>query len=143
MVNVEIDRREIKAPIGGVVVERLKHEGEWVQPGETIIKLVRLDRLRVEGFVPADKYSPRDIDGAKVTVSIETPGGKIETATGTIEFVSPVVEASGEYRVWTEIDNRKAENHWVFRPGTVAKMEVTLAKAAAPTLRPVSTKVKP
>lgn len=141
MVDVELDRRQIKAPINGVVVERLKNRGEWVQPGETIFKLVRLDRLRVEGFVPADKYSPREIDGANVVVSVETPGGQIETATGTIEFVSPVVEASGEYRVWTEIENRKIDKHWVFSPGTVAKMEVSLRGGKMP-VRPISTKVK-
>jgi macrolide-specific efflux system membrane fusion protein len=143
-VEVELDRRQIKAPLDGVIVERLKHEGEWVQPGDTILKVVRLDRLRVEGFVPAEQYSPQDIAGAKVTVSVEVPGKNgekvIEKATGTIEFVSPVVEASGEYRVWTEIENRKSDKHWVFRPGTVATMEVTL-KSGGATTRPVSTKL--
>jgi multidrug efflux pump subunit AcrA (membrane-fusion protein) len=141
-VNVELDRREVKSPLDGVVVERLKHEGEWVQPGETIIKIVRLDRLRVEGFVPANQYLPQQMAGAPVVVSVELPGGKTETAEGTIEFVSPVVEASGEYRVWTEIENRKVGKHWLFAPGTSAKMQVTLTTGnAAPVTRPVSTRV--
>jgi multidrug efflux pump subunit AcrA (membrane-fusion protein) len=142
-VNVELDRREVKAPLDGVVVERLKHEGEWVQPGETIIKIVRLDRLRVEGLVRADRYLPQQMAGAPVIVSVELPGGKIETVEGTIEFVSPVIEASGEYRVWTEIENRKVGKHWVFSPGSTATMEVSLKSSnAAPLTRPVSAKVK-
>ena len=56
-VEVEIDRREVKSPLDGIIVERLKHEGEWVQPGETMFKIVGLKRLRVEGTVPANKYS--------------------------------------------------------------------------------------
>jgi hypothetical protein len=76
-----------------------------------------------------------------VLVSVELPGGKVETAEGTIAFVSPVTELHGEYRVWAEVDNRKEGKHWVFSPGTVAKMEVTLAGSAA-TTRPVSTKIK-
>jgi macrolide-specific efflux system membrane fusion protein len=125
-VQVEIARRKLISPLDGVVVERMKHEGEWVQPGETVLKVVRLDKLRVEGFVPAEKYSPQSIAGAKVLVSVEMPGGGVETAEGVIEFVSPVVEASGEYRVWTEIENRRVKEHWLFRPGTVARMDVVL-----------------
>jgi multidrug efflux pump subunit AcrA (membrane-fusion protein) len=140
-VKVELERREVTSPLDGVVVERLKHEGEWVQPGETILKIVRLDRLRVEGLVLAQQYSPKDIAGAKVLVSVQTPGGKVETAEGVIEFVNPVVQGSGEYRVWTEIENRKDAGHWVFRPGTVAKMEIVLKSGGAAT-RPVSTTLR-
>lgn len=142
-VDVELERREVKSPLDGVVVERLKHEGEWVQPGETILKIVGLKRLRVEGFVPADKYSRQQMAGASVVVSVKTPGGNVETVPGTIEFVSPVVEASGDYRVWTEVENRKIGKEWVFAPGNDAKMEVTPKSiGAAPATRPVSTNVK-
>jgi len=131
----ELKRRLVTAPLDGVVVERMKHVGEWVQPGETILKIVRFDRLRVEGMVPAYQYSPQEVAGAKVTVWVETPDGDPVKAEGVIEYVNPVVEASGEYRVWTEIENRREGKHWVFRPGTVAKMEITLqgdAKRPAP-----------
>jgi multidrug resistance efflux pump len=144
-VEVELDRRKVKAPLDGIVVERLKHEGEWVQPGETMFKIVGLKRLRVEGTVPADKYSRDQVVGARVMVSVETPGGNTETVAGTIEFVSPVVEAHGEYRVWTEVENRKSdEGAWVFAPGSVATMEVTLKSGTAAPVktRPVSARVK-
>jgi multidrug efflux pump subunit AcrA (membrane-fusion protein) len=123
-VEVELERREVIAPLTGVIVERLKHEGEWVQPGETIVKIVNMKRLRVEGFVLASQHARQQMTGAPVVVSVELPGGQVETAEGTIQFVSPVTEASGEYRVWTEIVNREDGKHWVFSPGTVAKMEV-------------------
>lgn len=141
-VEVELTRRQVKAPLAGVIVERLKHEGEWVQPGETIVKIVNMKKLRVEGFVIASQHSRQQMTGAPVLVSVELPGGQIETAEGTIEFVSPVTEASGEYRVWTEVENRKNGDHWVFSPGTVAKMEATPKSGVAAATRPVSAKIK-
>ncbi len=143
-VEVEISRRVIVSPLDGVIVERLKHEGEWVQPGETIMKVVRLNRLRVEGYVPAKTHSPRELTGAKVMVSVEVPTAvrgetRIEQVEGVIAFVNPIVELSGEYRVWAEIKNRKdaEEGHWVFRPGSVASMDIFLRSGVA--TKPVTT----
>jgi multidrug efflux pump subunit AcrA (membrane-fusion protein) len=138
-VRVELSRRKIVSPLDGVVVERLKHEGEWVQPGESVLKIVRLDRLRVTGSVSADQYSPQQMAGAKVRVTVEMPGGGQETAEGVIQFVNPEVSISGDYRIWTEIENRRANDFWVFRPGTTAAMEVILSPNDRNNIRPVST----
>lgn len=131
----EIDRRELKAPVDGVIVDRLKHEGEWVQPGETVFKLVGLQEVRVVGFVSAHDYAPASVAGCKAIVSVEVPGPngekQVKTAEGRITFVSPIVETSGDFRVWAEITNTQDEatGHWVFRPGTVGKMEILLNTA--------------
>ena len=136
----EKKRRTITAPLSGVVVERLQHRGEWVQPGETVLKIVGFDQVRVMGFVPAHKYAPSSIIGSSVTVSVEVPGSDgrpvIETATGVITFVSPIVETSGDFRVWAEIENRQDDSElWIFRPGTVGKMEIQLNSRAATAAR--------
>jgi multidrug efflux pump subunit AcrA (membrane-fusion protein) len=131
-VNNEIARRQIKSTLGGVVVEVLKHRGEWVQPGETMFKIVGLDEIRVVGLVSAKLVSPASIKGARVLVSIDVPkaNGQIarEQAEGVITFVSPIVETSGDYRIWAEIKNRRdeASGEWVFRSGTIGKMQVYL-----------------
>lgn len=134
-VQNEMKRRKIVAPLNGVIVEFMKNKSEWVQPGETICKIVRMDRLRVEGFVSAENHSPSSVAGAKVIVSVDLPAnesasGKPEkiTVEGELEFVSPIVEASGEYRVWAEFNNRRSDDgkHWIFRPGSVAEMEIQL-----------------
>ena len=46
-----LNRRHIKSRINGVVVKVNKHEGEWVQAGETVVRIVQMDRLRVEGDI--------------------------------------------------------------------------------------------
>ena len=45
-----IERRRLIAPLDAVVVELSRHEGEWVQPGDTVMRLVRVDLLRVQGL---------------------------------------------------------------------------------------------
>ncbi|MCA9205609.1 MAG: HlyD family efflux transporter periplasmic adaptor subunit [Pirellulaceae bacterium] len=120
----EIERRQVDAPIAGEVVQLYRRAGEWVQPGDPIMRLVRMDRLRVEGFVDAANYSARDVQGARVTISVQLPGGSRRSFEGEITFVSPIVEANGEYRVWAEVENTMEDNFWVLRPGKSAEMEI-------------------
>jgi multidrug efflux pump subunit AcrA (membrane-fusion protein) len=43
-----IRHRQIKAPFDGIVVDVTPQEGEWVKQGETVMRIVRLDRGQVE-----------------------------------------------------------------------------------------------
>lgn len=125
--QLQIDRREVVSPIDGRVEQVYKHVGEWVNPGDPILRVVRLDRLRIEGFLKASEYSPDEIDGQPVVVTVTLERGRQERFTGKIEFVSEVVEASGEFRVWAEVDNRRTPGaHWLLRPGVEAQMSIQL-----------------
>ena len=42
-----------------VIKSNSANEKEWVNPGDPILRLVRLDQLQVEGLVPVAKYTPR------------------------------------------------------------------------------------
>ena len=33
-----IDRRDVISPLNGEVVKKFKHQGEWVQPGESVLR---------------------------------------------------------------------------------------------------------
>ena len=43
-----IKRREVRSTFDGVVQSVSPHVGEWVKPGDAIIRLMRMDRLRVK-----------------------------------------------------------------------------------------------
>ncbi len=123
----EIQRRRIAAPQKGVVVEVFKKVGEWVQPGEPILRLVRLDRVRVEGFVLADEATPSEVAGKPVEVTVHLSRGKTEVVRGVIDFVSPIVEGTGrsrQFRVWAEVENRLLEGHYVIQPGASADLRI-------------------
>lgn len=121
----DLERHLIAAPIAGEVVEVLCDRGEWIEPGETVIRLVRLDRLRVEGFVRFADYAPAAVLGRSVRVTIATSDGRA-TFDGAVTFVSPLVQPGGEYRVWAEVDNRRVQKQWLLRPGLITEMSISL-----------------
>ena len=49
--DLAIKRRTIVAPFDGVVEEIKRKQEEWVQPGDTILTLLRLDTMHVEGAI--------------------------------------------------------------------------------------------
>jgi macrolide-specific efflux system membrane fusion protein len=124
--NHNLTKRDVMAPVDGVVVQVLKRPGEWVQPGDPVLRVVRMNRLRVEGFVNTEEYSPHEIIGKKVTVSVSLRRGLEQQFESKVEFASPIVEANGEYRVWVEVENIEQNGHWVLRPGLEAQMTVLL-----------------
>jgi macrolide-specific efflux system membrane fusion protein len=116
--NVAI--RRITAPVSGVVVEILKHPGEWVEPGEKVLRIVSIDKLRAEGLVNVNKLPPKLV-GAPVTISINLPGKGITTFKGKVVFVSPEVSPiNNQTRVWAEIDNSSR----LLRPGLRPQMTI-------------------
>jgi macrolide-specific efflux system membrane fusion protein len=126
-VENELKRRTIKAPFDGVVVQLYHQESEWLQPGEPVLRVVRMDRLRVEGFLNADEYAPEEIQNARVEIRVNLVGRQ-ETFEGKIDYVSPLVEATGDYRVWAEVDNKPGRGGypWLLRPGSEAEMLIRL-----------------
>lgn len=124
LTQVDVDRRTMLAPIAGEVVEVFQSPGEWVAPGKPIVRLVRLDRLRVEGFVRFSEHAPGKILGREAAATIRFDDGREETFTGTVSYVSPIVQPGGEYRVWAEVENRRAGRHWLLSPGLEAEMTI-------------------
>ena len=122
----EFEKCQINSPIPGEIIERMRRPGEWVNPGEAIARVVRLDVLRVEGFLSTTEQTPLAVKGAPVSVAVALDGGKIEIFTGRITFVSPIVQAGGHYRVWAEVQNRQTKEHWMLQPGMTAQMTIVL-----------------
>jgi multidrug efflux pump subunit AcrA (membrane-fusion protein) len=127
-----VARRAIKAPISGRVVEVLKDNGEWVNPGDTVLKLLRLDLLRVEGFVSANEFASEQIDHKPVTVRVHLANNVVEEFQGKIVYVDSRVQSDGTFRVYAEVLNRRnqADTHWLLRPGSVAQMTVDVRNLA-------------
>jgi macrolide-specific efflux system membrane fusion protein len=125
--ETRLRRRTIKAPFDGVVVKLYRQQNEWVKPGEPILRVVRMDRLRVEGFVNAETVAPEQLKGADVKILLDLVGDDEETLTAKIENVSSLVEASGMYRIWAEVDNPPGRGgyKWLMRPGAEATMVIT------------------
>lgn len=124
--EAKLERFRVTAPIDAVVVEFSRHEGEWVQPGDPLMRLVRVDRLRAEGYVSASNYIAAEIKGRSVNVVVTLARGQKETFPGKIVYVKPLIEAGGEFLVRAEIDNRKLGDVWLLSPGLSAEMIIQL-----------------
>lgn len=108
-----IERRRIVAPISGVVVQINQHQGEWVEPGETLMRILQIDRLRVEGFLDA-RFLGQDLTGRGVTLRTSVGERDDVEFRGVLRFVSPEVDpVDGKVRVWAEIENHDLN----LRPG--------------------------
>lgn len=129
----EIERRRVVAPVAGVVEKVIKHVGEWCNPGDPLLLLLQMDRLRVEGFVPAAQYAKQDLVGKPVTVYVELAAGpdgkpRLEPFTGVVGYASDKIDASGEYRIWVEIQNKRENGQWLVQAGRQASMTIHLKK---------------
>ncbi len=125
-----IRRCQITAPFDGIVLDILRHEAEWVNAGEPVLRMIRLDRLRVEGFLNLSQFNLEDVDGRRVSVEIERAHGEKIRLAGQVVFVSPLVQAGDKYRVRAEVENRVHNGHWLLGPGMAASMTIHLQPAA-------------
>lgn len=146
----EIRRRKLTSPVDGVVIQVFKRVGDWAQPGDAIMEIVRMNKVEVDGMVLAEETSPAEIFGKPVTIYVELPGpankNKPHMVKGHITFASQVVNGTGSnrnFRVSTEIDNEQVDGFWVIQPGSQARMVIDLNGQAAPRPTPPALKTSP
>ena len=115
-----LKKRTIYAPSSGVVVEVLKQTGEWVEPGETVLRIVRMDRLRVEAFFSAERANAQLV-GRPAVIAVKVSPDQTIDIPGEVTFVSPEVHRiNGMVRVWVEIENSEGK----LRPGLQARIKI-------------------
>ena len=142
----ELERRQIKSPLAGVVAERFKDQGEWIGQGEPILRIIRMDRLYVEGFLSATEFLPQQVFNQPVRVRLDVSeikdsedepnavkrvfGNRLFL--GRIVYVSPEVDEKGDYQVRAEVENQQYAGHWLLRPGMSTQMNIELLPLAFP-----------
>ena len=125
MADVILSKHRIESPLDGFVEEVFREAGEWVEPGEKIFRVIKLKKLRVEGFVSA-AIPLTDLKGKQVTVVVETKGERL-THTGSIQFVSRELDpVNQQRRVWATIPN----NDLTLEPGSRASMTIQATSSA-------------
>jgi len=122
--NDAVKRRRILSPIEGEVFEVHRNRGEWVQSGETVIRVVHMSRLQIHGFLNEAKHSRDSVMNHPIKVTVKMDGGRSEIFTGKIVFASSETTGGGEFRVSAEVDNRKENDRWLLKPGQLATMTI-------------------
>ena len=97
--------RVIRAPIAGLVTEKLLAPGEFVRQETPVYTIVQLDPLYVEAYVPVAEWGRVRL-GAAGTVRLEEPiGGEYEAKVTVLDHVFDA--ASGTFGIRLELPNPK------------------------------------
>ena len=108
MAEEQVELRRLKAPIDGVIVERLREAGDMVQLSEPIFVILDLEQVYVQFYVRAEKLTDVAI-GSQAEVTFPSLGLKTPRM-GTIDYIDPRVDAaSGLSRVRVLLQNKNGE----------------------------------
>ncbi len=106
--KIRLERRSIKSPIAGMVVDTSVQVGESVTAGQPMVRVISLKKLRAKA-VFSSKHA--------FIVNRETPAvfefdrdGEIERMSAKVFFVSPeILPTEKVFEVWADIDNSKGQ----------------------------------
>jgi RND family efflux transporter MFP subunit len=125
--ELEVQRCRILAPFTGVVMQRLKAEGEWVTPGLPVVQLLDSERLEVSAQVPVDIVATL---ATAASFTLETNQGNFPLK---LRRLLPVVAERGRNReVRFEFETKTA------LPGSTGRLVWRSSEAHLPADIPVS-----
>lgn len=123
-----LDRLVVRAPSAGVVAEVVRHAGEWAEKGALIARIVRVDRLRAEGYLNVHDAGIGFV-GRPVRVRATLGDSREVSAPGRVVFVSPEAEpVNSQVRFWAEMEN----NAMQLRPGLPVAITILPQRAEKP-----------
>jgi RND family efflux transporter MFP subunit len=100
--NAQLAQREVRSPFAGIVIERYRTEGERIER-EPVIRVARLDPLRIEAIVPAAQFGTVKT-GQQANIKTDLPDFPVLSAQVTL--VDKVVDpASNSFRVRLSVPN--------------------------------------
>ena len=123
-------RREVIAPVSGIVTQKLVDAGEIVARGTPLVVVTDLDNAWANVFVP-EPMVPRVKLGQAATVVTDAGGeglaGKVTFVSPTAEFTPRNVQTAEErsklvYRIKVSVDNRAG----ILKPGMPVDAELEL-----------------
>ncbi|PUB81747.1 MAG: efflux RND transporter periplasmic adaptor subunit [gamma proteobacterium symbiont of Ctena orbiculata] len=103
----QLKRHKLIAPFAGVISRRLVEQGEWIQPGDTVVELIATEGLRIDFRVPQSVYAKLD-KTTKILISLDALPGR--TFDGVIETIIPVTDpGTRTFLVRATLDDHQAK----------------------------------
>jgi HlyD family secretion protein len=84
----DLAQKRQTAPQGGLVVDTLYREGEWIAPGRPVVALLPPENIKVRAFVPQTRIGAIH-PGDRVRIAVD---GVPEPFIGKVSFISPKAE---------------------------------------------------
>ena len=119
-----VERRLIVSKIEGEVFEVHRNRGEWVEPRDAVVRVVRMNQLQIIGFLKESDHARSSVINRPIEVEVAVDGERVEKFRGKIVFASSETTGGGQFRVTAEVDNRKKNGLWLLKPGQDATMTI-------------------
>ncbi len=89
LLDTQMEKLKVYAPLDGVVLTRNVEPGEFVQPGATAFAMANLNDMTITVYVPEDRYGEIKL-GQQATVTVDSYPG--ETFTGEVIHIADQAE---------------------------------------------------
>jgi RND family efflux transporter MFP subunit len=122
----------IRAPFDGYVAERLVSPGQFVQPQAPVMRIVRLQPLKLTAEVP-EKFAPWIETGREMAVKVDAFPQQVFA--GKVVRIAPGVNLkSRAFAIEGEVPNPDGK----LKPGTFARVQITTDRVERAVTIPVS-----
>ncbi len=125
-VQKRIDRHILKTDFEVYIVEIFKKQQEYVNAGEPVLRIGRMDTLWVHGVVNIKDVNAYEMQDRPVTVQVTLARNETATFQGKIVNVGLERQGMSGYLVKAEVKNRAVGKHWVLQPLSEVKMRIHL-----------------
>lgn len=118
-----LNQRRIVAPLAGQVVEVFARPGEWVEPGQRVVRIINLEQLHIEAFLPA-KTAMLKLKDAEATLLVDdaSDASQPQRYPARLVFVSPEIDPfNNQVRIIAAVENARGK----LRPGTKGTLMVS------------------
>ena len=122
-VKQRIARHTLRSDYNAYVVEIYKKPQEYVNIGDDVMRLARMDQMWVQASMNAKTLNAADAENRPVTVTLQTADGT-EEFEGKIDQVSLEMVSAEDYQVKVKVQNRKDGNSWMLRPFSSVSMVI-------------------
>jgi HlyD family secretion protein len=89
LIDTQLAKLTVFAPMDGVILTRNVEPGEFVQPGSAAVTMANLNDLTITVYIPEDRYGEIHI-GQEATVTVDSFPG--QTFTGTVTKIADQAE---------------------------------------------------
>jgi membrane fusion protein, multidrug efflux system len=118
VMQARLAKTVVRAPIAGVLDERMVEVGSMVAPGAPVARIVDATRVKVSGGVP-ERYATDIVRGAEMRVGFDGMVGAEQT--GRVEYVAATLnEQNRTFAIEVVVPNPNGH----IRPGMVANLQV-------------------
>jgi multidrug resistance efflux pump len=130
-----LSRREIIAPMEGVVEDIAREAGEYVREGDTIVRIVQMDHLKIGGYLNHQRHGRRPLVDRVARLTLDVGNQRKVTLVGKVIYVSSLIKAGGDYKVECEFENVYENGMWLMQPGQPAEVTISDELAETPVNR--------